>query len=253
LEKLPDFQVNLPTVDVQSRIADVISTYDDLIENSRRRMALLEEAARQLYREWFVRLRFPGHEHTPSKNGVPHGWARLPFKEALVLQRGFDLPIQEREDGDIPIYASTGLIGFHNNMRVKGPGVVTGRSGTLGKVHFVITDYWPLNTALWVKEFKRVSPFYAVFLMREMDLAQYNGGASVPTLDRKAVHRLTVLVPSKQLLKQFDEFASAIFQQVSILEAQVKKLRVARDLLLSRIINGLVVFSDRKMKKTAIA
>ena len=67
--------LSAPT-DVQHRIADMLSAYDDLIENNRRRMALLEEAARQLYREWFVRLRFPGHEHTRITNGVPEGWER---------------------------------------------------------------------------------------------------------------------------------------------------------------------------------
>ena len=66
----------LPPIDVQRRIADILSTYDDLIENNRRRIALLEEAARQLYREWFVRLRFPGHEHSAISNGVPDGWER---------------------------------------------------------------------------------------------------------------------------------------------------------------------------------
>ncbi len=89
------YAIQTPTVEVQERIADILSAYDDLIENNRRRMALLEEAARQLYREWFVRLRFPGHEHTRITNGVPEGWERQPFETALVLQRGFDLPIQE--------------------------------------------------------------------------------------------------------------------------------------------------------------
>jgi type I restriction enzyme S subunit len=115
---------------VQNKIADILASYDDLIENNRRRMELLEEAARQLYREWFVRLRFPGREHTRIINGVPDGWERTAFENALVLQRGFDLPIQSREDGDVPVYGSTGINGFHNKAKVQGPGVVTGRSGS---------------------------------------------------------------------------------------------------------------------------
>ena len=82
------------TIEVQATIADTLSAYDDLIENNRRRMALLEESARLLYREWFVRLRFPGHEHTRIIDGVPEGWERTTFEDALVLQRGFDLPTQ---------------------------------------------------------------------------------------------------------------------------------------------------------------
>ena len=220
------------------RIASILSTYDDLIENNHRRMALLEESARLLYREWFVRLRFPGHEHTRIVDGVPEGWEQMPFENAAVLQRGFDLPTQARQEGLVPIYGSTGINGYHDKAKVTGPGVMTGRSGTLGEVHYVDEDYWPLNTALWVKEFKRITPLFALFLMRQMDLKQYNGGVSVPTLDRKTVHKAEILVPSKSLLDAFDEFAADVFAQIKNLNTQNKKLRAARDLLLPRLMSG---------------
>lgn len=235
---LKDFEISLPHIAVQGHIVHILSAYDDLIENNRRRMVLLEEAAQQLYREWFVRLRFPGHEHTRITHGVPEGWERTAFESALALQRGFDLPIQAREDGDVPIYGSTGISGFHSKSKVQGPGVVTGRSGTLGEVHYVAGDFWPLNTALWVKEFKRVTPLFALFLMREMDLKQYNGGVSVPTLDRNTVHRVEVLVPPKNLLTAFDEFTTPLFEQIENLKQQTQKLRAARDLLLPRLMSG---------------
>jgi type I restriction enzyme S subunit len=230
--------VRVPDVRTQGKIAEILFAYDDLIENNRRRMELLEDAARQLYWEWFVRLRCPGHEHTRIINGVPEGWERTAFENALVLQRGFDLPIQAREDGDVPVYGSTGINGFHNKAKVQGPGIVTGRSGTLGEVHYVARDFWPLNTALWVKEFKRVTRLFALFLLREMDLKQYNGGVSVPSLDRKAVHRVEILVPPKKLMAIFDEFASPLFVQIENLDIQNKKLRAARDLLLPRLMSG---------------
>lgn len=235
---LKDFEIALPDVSVQYRIADILSAYDDLIDNNRRRMKLLEESARQLYQEWFIRLRFPGHERTHIIDGVPIGWERTPFEAALVLQRGFDLPVQDREDGDVPIYGSTGINGFHNEPKVLGPGVVTGRSGTLGEVHYVPNDFWPLNTSLWVKEFKRVTPLFSLFLLREMDLKQYNGGASVPTLDRKAVHKVEIIVPAKNLLSAFDEFVTPLFDQIVNLTLQTQKLRTARDLLLPRLMKG---------------
>ena len=238
LEILKNFEIPLPALAIQRQVVNVLSSYDDLIENNRRRMELLEEAARQLYREWFVRLRFPGREHTRIINGVPKGWERTAFENALVLQRGFDLPIQAREDGDVPVYGSTGVNGFHNKAKVQGPGVVTGRSGTLGEVHYVPRDFWPLNTALWVKEFKTVTPLFAFFLLREMDLRQYNGGVSVPSLDRKAVHRVEILFPPKKLIAIFDEFASPLFTQIENLRSQNEKLRAARDLLLPRLMNG---------------
>ncbi|VAX12211.1 Type I restriction-modification system, specificity subunit S, partial [hydrothermal vent metagenome] len=131
---LEDWPLPLPSLPEQRGIADVLSTYDNLIENNRRRIQLLEQAARLLYKEWFVHLRFPGHEHVKIKDGVPEGWAKIPLGEMLTLQRGFDLPTGKRKDGVFPIYASTGINGYHVEAKVKGPGVVTGRSGSLGTV-----------------------------------------------------------------------------------------------------------------------
>lgn len=222
----------------QRSIASTIDAYDDLIENNRRRMALLEESARLLYQEWFVHLRFPGHEHVRITEGLPEGWERVALEEALVLQRGFDLPTQDRREGSVPIYGSTGIVGHHDEAKTRGPGVVTGRSGTLGQVHYVTEDFWPLNTALWVKEFKRVSPLFALFLLKALDLRQFNGGASVPTLDRKAAHRVTILLPLRQLITDFTDLASDIFEQINNLNLQNQKLRTARDLLLPRLMSG---------------
>jgi len=138
----------------------------------------------------------------------------------------------------VPIYGSTGILGYHDKAKAVAPGVVTGRSGTLGEVQYVAEDYWPLNTALWVKEFKRVTPLFSLFLLREMDLKQFNGGASVPTLDRKSAHRVAMLLPSAQLLRSFDEFASDVFMQIKSLTTQNQKLNAARDLLLPRLMSG---------------
>jgi type I restriction enzyme S subunit len=108
----------------------------------------------------------------------------------------------------------------------------------LGVVHFVHEDFWPLNTSLWVREFKRVSPVYAFFLLQNLKLDQFNGGASVPTLDRKAVHRLPVLIPNKQLSKVFGDSVSPIFAMIQKLVLRNQKLKQARDLLLPRLMNG---------------
>ncbi|OGR31137.1 MAG: hypothetical protein A2005_05255 [Desulfuromonadales bacterium GWC2_61_20] len=228
----------MPARYAQQRIADILSAYDDLIENNRRRMALLEEAARQVYQEWFVRLRFPGYEHTRIVDGVPEGWEKTPLESALVLQRGFDLPSQDRSDGSVQIYASTGVNGYHNVAKVQAPGIVTGRSGSLGKVHYVYEDYWPLNTTLWIKEFRRVSPLFAYFLLSSLNLEQYNGGVSVPTLDRKVVHRIEVVVPPAKIQSLFGEYVMPMFSQVRQLGLYNDKLRTARDLLLPKLMSG---------------
>lgn len=229
-----------PDVRVQAKIGRILSAYDDLIKNNHRRIQLLEESARLLYKEWFVHLRFPGHEHVKVIDGIPESWHRLPLGELLTLQRGFDLPTKARNDGPYPIYASTGINGYHSEAKVPGPGVVTGRSGSLGTVMYVPSDFWPLNTALWVKEFKRVTPLFASQLLASMHLEQYNGGAAVPTLNRNDVHRVECLCPPKVLLDAYDDFAQPAADQLTTLERHNAALARARDLLLPRLMNGEV-------------
>jgi type I restriction enzyme S subunit len=238
--KLLSLKFPMPAISEQIKIASILSAYDNLIENNRRRIQLLEQAARLLYKEWFVHLRFPGHEHTKIIDGVQKGWEKKPLGDLLVLQRGFDLPVKKRRDGQYPIHASTGINGFHNIAKVKGPGVVTGRSGSLGTVMYVAEDFWPLNTTLWVKEFKGISPLFAAHLLSEMQLGQYNGGAAVPTLNRNDVHRIHTMLPVKKILALFDQYSSPIYNQIDLLKKAIQSSAQARDLLLPKLMNGEV-------------
>ncbi len=247
------YEFNLPDLADQARIVDCLSVYDDLIATNQRRIALLEDAARRLYREWFVHLRFPGHESVPVKDGVPEGWERGSLDRALFLQRGFDLPNGSRIAGDVPVYASTGINGFHNDAKAVGPGVVTGRSGTLGQVHYVAKDFWPLNTSLWVKEFRRVSPIVAYFLLSELNLEQFNSGASVPTLDRKTVHQASVLLPSPGLVEKFDTLVQPLFDQIDALKAGIDSTSKARNLLLPKLMSGQLDVSGIRLPEEVAA
>jgi type I restriction enzyme S subunit len=236
--KLLSLKFLVPNVKTQQKIADFLSKYDDLIENNRRRIELLEESARSLYREWFVYLRFPGHEHSPIIDGIPEGWEKIPLGKTLTLQRGFDLPVSQRIPGKYPIYASTGINGYHEKPKVKSPGVVTGRSGSLGTVMYVAEDFWPLNTTLWVKNFKKVDAVFALHLLQTLNLEQYNGGAAVPTLNRNDVHRIEILCPPNKLKSLFYDFANPVYAQIQKLEIYNLQLQQARDLLLPRLMNG---------------
>lgn len=237
-EKLLSIEFSVPGVEDQKRIADVLSPYDHWIENNRRRMALLEEAARQLYREWFVRLHFPGHEHTCINAGVPAGWERKNLGQMLTLKRGYDLPESRRAEGDVPIVSSSGITGFHNEKKAVAPGVVTGRYGTIGEVFFVQQDYWPLNTALYVSDFKGNPPAFVAYLLKHAIGGTQSDKAAVPGVNRNVLHRLTVLSPTKRLIDQFAEFAHLTYQQIHALETTNQKLRAARDLLLPRLMSG---------------
>ena len=127
--------------------------------------------------------------------GKTSEWVTRPLIEVATLQRGYDLPIQDRTGGLHPIFAANGTVGFHGSSKCKGPGVVTGRSGTIGKVHFVKTDFWPLNTSLYVKNFHGNDPRWVYYMLQSFGLESYSQGAGVPTLNRNLVHGEPVKVP----------------------------------------------------------
>lgn len=232
----------LPAIAEQRRIASILSTYDDLIENNTRRIAILEEMARRIYEEWFVRFRFPGHEGVrmvESQLGlVPEGWPIVRLDEVLVLQRGFDLPKQDRTAGPYPIISATGASATHHEYKTKGPGVVTGRSGSLGTVMYVEGDFWPLNTTLWVKKFVVGSALYAFYVLQAIDLVAFNSGAAVPTLNRNDVHGLPVVRPMPDVLGAFDEVVGPMIRLKRRLELANENLRTTRDFLLPKLISG---------------
>ena len=242
LTNVPDFEIFLPPLVVQQKIASILSAYDDLIENNLKRIKLLEEMAQITYGEWFMRMRFPGHETAPidSETGLPEGWCFGKVLDLFELQRGFDLPTQERENGAIPIIASTGVTGFHSSYKVNGPGVVTGRSGTIGQVMFIDSDFWPLNTTLWVKNYQSCGPIFAKHFLQNFNLESLCGGSAVPSLDRKAVHVQRIVIPAAKLMKKFEIYASSLYEATKVLRFQNELLKEARDFLLPRLMTGMI-------------
>jgi type I restriction enzyme S subunit len=115
--------------------------------------------------------------------------------DVATLQRGFDLPIQKRKPGKVPIVSSSGISDHHSEPAVRGPGVITGRYGTIGQVFLVMEDYWPLNTTLWVKEFHGNDPRFIAYLLKTIDFHSCSDKSSVPGVNRNDLHRLPVLLP----------------------------------------------------------
>lgn len=122
-------------------------------------------------------------------------WREVPLGEFLTFQRGFDLPIKDRVAGTYPVVASTGRVGTHNHAMVSGPGVVIGRSGSLGGGQYIQDDFWPLNTTLWVKDFKGNHPLFCYYLIKSIDFKRFNVGSGVPTLNRNHIHVLPITTP----------------------------------------------------------
>jgi type I restriction enzyme S subunit len=251
--------LDIPDDNTQCFIGDFYLRLSERIDLLARANESLEGIARNIFKSWFVDFDpvrakaegrdpegmdtvtaalFPNDFEESRRGPIPKGWTMGRLDDLLVLQRGFDLPSTLRTPGAFPIIAASGPAGTHNESRVKGPGVVTGRSGVLGKVYWVDDDFWPLNTSLWVKDFKRATPAYAFQLLRLLDFASFNAGSAVPTLNRNHVHGLPTLLPPINLVRAFDEIATPLFQRIRRNNKQSEILADLRDTLLPRLISG---------------
>ena len=122
-------------------------------------------------------------------------WRECKLGDAITLQRGFDLPSQTRRSGTVPIVSSSGVSGFHDVVGIRGPGVVTGRYGTIGKVFFMQEDFWPLNTTLFVKDFKGNNPQFVSYLLKTIDFESASDKSSVPGVNRNDLHQIEIVLP----------------------------------------------------------
>ena len=221
------FKIPLPPLLEQQAIASVLSSLDEKIDLLHRQNKTLEAMAEALFRQWFV-----------EEAGAE--WREGTVEELFVLQRGFDLPAQSRTEGPYPIFAASGFSGGHVEYKVKGPGVTTGRSGLLGKVFLVLEDFWPLNTSLYVKEFRLGTPLFAYQFLKTLDLMAFNAGSAVPTLNRNHVHSEKVVLPPRELIDRFEATMQPVFQKIEHNASQRLSLEKLRDALLPKLMSGEV-------------
>jgi len=158
-------------------------------------------------------------------------WIACHLGDVITLKRGYDLPQQSRIDGVVPIVSSSGISGCHNVPKVKGPGVVTGRYGTLGEVFFVPRDFWPLNTTLYVEDFKGNDQRFVAYFLRVLNLADRSGAAAVPGVNRNALHLLPVRKPPVRtqrkiagILSAYDDLIENNTRRIKILEEMAQAL-----------------------------
>lgn len=217
----------LPPMSVQRRIADILSAYDDLIENNTRRIRILEQMAQAVYQEWFGMVK---------KESLPEGWDVTKLGDAIELAYGKGLKADQRIDGNYPVYGSAGVVGYHNEYLVKSPGIIVGRKGNVGSVFWSNKDFYPIDTTYFVRA--DISFYYIFFNLQTQNFI--NNDAAVPGLSRSQAYSLPFLLPSKTALDRFDEFIAPIFQQLEILNSKNANLGKTRDLLLPRLVSNEV-------------
>jgi type I restriction enzyme S subunit len=241
--RIGEVKVSVPPFSIQLRISGILSAYDELIENNQRRIKILEEMAQSLYREWFAHFRFPSHEKVkmvPSPLGpIPQGWEVKKLGEVLELNYGKALKSDTRREGQIPVFGSSGIVGFHDTSLVKGPGIIVGRKGNVGSVFWSDADFYPIDTAYFV-----TSSLPLRFMFYELQTKNFiNNDAAVPGLSRHQAYSLETIIPPSDLLIRFSRLADDFEQQASKLLHQIENLRRTRDLLLPRLLSGQVDLS----------
>lgn len=238
---LKEMTIPVPTLEEQKRIADILSAYDKLIENNRRQIALLEEAAQRLYKEWFVDLRFPGYETTPIIDGLPEGWRKGKLDEIVEFRRGKTITQNETRDGDVPVVAG-GLkpAYYHACANTTSPVItVSGSGANAGFCRLYTTEIWASDCSFADSSMTNNLYFaYASIKVLSNGFKQCQRGSAQPHVYPKHVNALDVVIPDDVCLSAFNDAAKALYSQIGILNERVSAAREARDRLLPKLMSG---------------
>jgi len=237
----------------QRKITSILSAYDELIENNNRRIGILEEMAETIYKEWFVHFRYPGHEKdkmVDSELGkIPESWEVKTIKEVLSLEYGKGLPKKIRKPGNVPVYGSSGFVGYHNTPLVNGPGIIIGRAGNAGKIHWVDEDFYPVDSTFYVNiHDKNINLFFMFYTLQRMKISRLSSSSAVPGVNRNAIYNRRIIIPNSKDLLNFEKNIYSVFSIIFCLKKKNLILKKSRDLLLPKLISGKIDVSDLDIK-----
>jgi type I restriction enzyme, S subunit len=207
---LKELEITYPDIQEQQRIVRILDEAFDAIAIAKAHAEKNMQNAREVFASYL--------DTVFKRRG--EGYAEKHLMDVCVLQRGFDLPTRSRVPGKFPIVSSSGVIDSHNDGPVKGPGVVTGRSGSIGNVFYIEKDFWPLNTVLYVKQFYNNNPKFVFRLLSHFDLQRFATGSGVPTLNRNFVHNELVIIPESTSIQR------KIADQLDELEQETRRLEI---------------------------
>lgn len=244
LTALRNMTVELPSMDVQKKIATTLSRYDSLIDNYQKQIKLLEEAAQRLYKEWFVNLRFPGHESTKIVDGVPEGWEKKSIDSIYSIKYGKNLSTKLiNKSGEYPVYGANGIIGYYSQANCEEQvALITSRGNGSGDVLMTYhTKAFITNNSFIVKPLERYKycdlSFTFHFLLRA-NFRAVRTGAAQPQLTNQSIHNVDVVLPSKEVIEKYCKIANPFFQEIKTFKHQLRLLTESRDRLLPKLLSG---------------
>ena len=240
---LLNMEVELPPMEIQHRIATILSRYDSLIENYQKQIKLLEEAAQRLYKEWFVDFHFPGHETTKIVDGVPEGWEKKPVDTIYSIKYGKNLSTKLiSENGKFPVYGANGVIGYYDKANCNEQVVlITSRGNGSGDVLMTYhKDAFITNNSFIVSPIEDYSycqlPFTYQFL-KNANFRAVRTGAAQPQLTNQSIHTVDVVLPSKDVIIDYCDKAFYNNKKIILLKNQIRLLTEARDRLLPKLMS----------------
>ena len=260
-EDLLSLEVPVPELCTQRRVADILSAYDNLIENNRKQIKLLEEAAQRLYKEWFVDLRFPGYEHTKITDGVPEGWEKSTVAAvSSILRRG--ISPRYNENGKFVVINQKCIrqtvVSFDEsrrqeklypedlNLQDSDTVICSTGAGTLGRVGQIFGNYPDTTLDSHVTLVRAKEGFGKQYLFQSLNSRQTylmgmgKGSTNQLELSRGTIQDLDIYIPLKKVLNQFEQVAQPIHDKISVISKSILQLQTARDRLLPKLMNGEV-------------
>ena len=237
----PDFEIELPSLDVQNKIATILSRYDSLIENYQKQIKLLEESAQRLYKEWFIDLRFPGHENTKIVDGVPEGWEKKRVGDIAEFKRGKTITKKEIVEGNIPVVAGGLEPAYYCNKSNTDDRVITisGSGANAGYTRMYFEKIWASDCSFADSSITPYLHFVFCFLRDNKTIIDnMQKGAAQPHVYAKDINLMGICIPTEIMLKSFEEIVSKYFDTISSLQSQIRHLTEARDRLLPKLMSG---------------
>jgi len=232
--------IPLPPLPEQRAIAHVLGAIQEA-KAARQRELTLERERKAALMDHLFSYGTKGEPRKQTDIGeIPESWEVVRLEKIVTLQRGKDLPVQSRHAEDIPIVGSNGIVGWHNEPveNVPIPGVATGRSGSIGLLTYIDQPYWPLNTALYVRDFHGNNPLFVYYWLHLFPFEKYSQGVSVPTLNRNLVHPVPFRLPSLPEQAEIAEILQAFDTKIAALEQETERLDELFHAMLDELMTG---------------
>ena len=227
---------NFPPLPTQKKIASILSAYDNLIQNYKKQIEALQTAASELYKEWFVRFRFPGYKNSRFENGIPEGWKIERLTKLVGIKYGKDH--SKLDDGNIPVYGSGGIMRYCNKALYDKETVLIPRKGSLNNIMYANRPLWTVDTMFYSIMLRKNFAKYLYYVLSKIDMESFNAGAALPSMTTEILSHFKIIVPDNKTLELFDNKIALIFTQIDNLQQQIANLTQQRDLLLPRLMSG---------------